>query len=277
MSVFVEGRNIDEVWFRLLTMLCKYGRFFKVTEGSFKNNFRLEFDFVSGTIYKPIEYNEVGLRLPIAPSVPPGCPAPTTDDAIDQYFANYLMDSNLTNEEHYKYSTWIVGGEYNIPNLNTKSNVANTEVIVPNQLEWCINHYKKKGFGNNHCCIQVGYPESTLAYDVPYKNETERGTSPCLRCIDTKIIDDNGIFRLLLNVYFRSWDLYAGWPENMGGFALLQEYIAHELEIETGALSFSSAKLHVYAHSIDALIRRAGNTELKNIYNKFIASSKKLN
>ncbi|MFW6172585.1 MAG: thymidylate synthase [Elusimicrobiota bacterium] len=268
--VFVEGRNLDEVWFQLLVELCKNGSVFKVSEGSFKGDFRLEFDFVSGVIHKPIEYNEVGLRLPMAPTVPHGCPPPTTDYSIDQYFANYLMDSCTSKNEHYRYSTWIVGGEYIVPNLDIVSlrYSGNVKVVAPNQLDWIINHYKKKGFGNNHCCMQIGYPESTMAYDQLYSNETERNTSPCLRIIDTKIVKDEGINKLLLNVYYRSWDLYGGWPENMGGFALLQEYIASELGIETGMLGFSSAKLHVYGHSIDPLVMRAGVPELKESFEK---------
>jgi len=131
-------------------------------------------------------------------------------------------------------------------------------VMVPNQIQWCIDHYKTKGFGNNHCCIQVGYPESNFAYDVKYTNETERQTSPCMRMIDTKIISDEGNYTLNFTVYFRSWDAYAGFPVNMGGLALLMEYMAGELGVNPGALSFCSKGLHVYEHSISQLNMRCG-------------------
>ena len=111
---------------------------------------------------------------------------------------------------------------------------------------------KKKGHGNNHCYIQVGYPESSFAYDIPYENENERQTSPCLRGIDNHIKD--GVLHFA--VVFRSWDLYSGFPENMGGIVMLMEYMANELEVKTGPLSFSSLKAHAYDFQIDALKAR---------------------
>jgi thymidylate synthase len=93
-----------------------------------------------------------------------------------------------------------------------------------------------------------------MAYDQPYENEADRGTSPCLRGIDTKIKDN----QLQFHVYFRSWDLFAGFPENMGGITLLQEFMASELGIEVGTLSFSSLGLHCYDYQLDVLKQRLG-------------------
>jgi thymidylate synthase len=123
-------------------------------------------------------------------------------------------------------------------------------VNVPSQVDWVINHYKEKGFYNNHCYIQVGYPESSFAYDIPYTNPNERQTSPCLRGIDTKIINIDGKDYLMADVNFRSWDMYSAFPTNMGGIVLLMEYIAGMLGIEVGALGFNCIKLHVYSYDI---------------------------
>jgi thymidylate synthase len=275
LSVNVEGKNIDEVWFRLLVELCDKGRFYKITEGSYAGDFRLEFDNVDGVIHRPIVYNEYGIKYPLAPTVPMGCPAPTTDKDIQEYYETYLIDSNLTDNEHYKYATFIVGGRYKIPDL--KLNIRNKydiklEVDVPNQMKWCENHYREKGFGNNHCCMAIAYPESNLAYDVPYTNETDRGTSPCLRLIDTKITYDPApIDEYFLNfyVYFRSWDLWGGFPVNMGGLSLLMEQMAYNLGIFPGAIKFGSKGLHVYGHSLEPLAMRAGNHELAEKFKMF--------
>jgi thymidylate synthase len=267
-SAFIEGKNIDEVWFALLTELCKKGRKYLIDSGSFAGTHRLEFDYCAGTIHNPIEYAYEGVRKPLAVTVPEGCIAPTTDADIEEYFTDYIMNGQLGANDHYKYATWIVGGPYKLPSIEMGDRVfldpqlfmhrENQLVLVPNQIQWCIDHYKSKGFGNSHCCIQVGYPESNLAYDVPFKNETERQTSPCMRLIDTKIIKDNDEFYLNFNVYFRSWDLYAGWCVNMGGLALLMEYMAGELGVKPGALSFASKALHVYEHAISQLASRCG-------------------
>ena len=249
-SCFIEGYTIDDVYFQLLSELYKHGRKNPIDYGSFAGSSRLEFDFAAGTIYNPT-------TRPLAPIMPDGVPPVTTDDEIEKYFTNYIMDgNNLAKNEHYRYATWITGGGYRLPKvkvLNEWRDFSNQIILeVPNQVEWIIKHYKERGFGNNHCVIQVGYPESSFAYDMPYKDETERQTSPCLRMIDTHVKDN----KLHMSVTFRSWDLFAGFPENMGGITMLGEYISNELGIEMGSLSFSCLKLHCYDSQISAVRAR---------------------
>lgn len=243
--IFIEEKTIDSMWFKLLYEVYKNGRKNHIDTGSFAGSNRLEFDFVAGTIMYPT-------TRPLAPIVPEGVPVPTTDDEILKYFTNYIMDGELEGNEHYKYATWISGGKYRLPKFKNEFIDDHLWVYVPNQVEWVIKHYKEKGFGNNHCCIQVGYPESSFAYDILFENEAERQTSPCLRLIDTHIKDNV----LHMTVTFRSWDLYAGFPENMGGVTMLGEYIANELGIKMGTLSFSCLKLHCYDSQIKALKAR---------------------
>jgi thymidylate synthase len=253
-SVFINGKNLDDIYFQLLSEIYKHGRINKIDSGSFAGSNRLEFDFVAGTIQYPT------IR-PLSPIFPSNTPPVTTDDDIEDYFINYIMDGqNLEDNEHYRYSTWIRGGGYKIPKLNlcTEGFDKATWVVVPDQIQWCIDHYKDKGFGNNHCYITVGYPESSFAYDIPWKDESERETSPCLRGIDTHIKHDEGKWYLCLAVIFRSWDLYAGFPVNMGGIAHLMEFMANELGIEVGTLSFSSLKGHLYDFQIEPLKIRLG-------------------
>jgi hypothetical protein len=177
------------------------------------------------------------------------------------------MNSELEKNEDYRYSTWIVGGNYKLPILNDLTfnhqgtftvirgaSEAFKEIIlqVPNQVQWVVDHFKQKGLGNEHCYVQVGYPESNFAYDVPYNNPNERRTSPCLRGLDFRVIDGY----LTTHVIYRSWDLVSGWPTNMGGFALLNEYIASEIEVKPGPLSFSCKSLHAYDHCYEYLKNR---------------------
>jgi hypothetical protein len=171
--VFISGKTLGDTWFQLLQGLYDNGRKYLITDGSFKGINRLVFDDVSGFISYP------HIR-PLAPLMPEGStlPAPTTDEDIDQYFVNYLMDSNIQDNEDYKYATFIVGGKYQLPKFEYQAPTAkewgiynkNTIVNVPNQLNWIIKHFKEKGFGNEHCYLTVGYPESNFAYDIPYKN-----------------------------------------------------------------------------------------------------------
>lgn len=261
--MFIKDKTLDSTWFALLKAVYENGRTNQIEAGSYAGNSRLEFDFVSGTIEYPT-------TRPLAPIMPDGVPPVTTDEDIEKYFINYIMDGhNLAKNEHYRYATWITGGRYKMPQFSGWQAIGVTDsgekkwhkiytpevsIDVPNQTEWLIKHYKEKGFGNNHCYIQVGYPESNFAYDMPYENESERQTSPCLRGIDTHIKNN----KLHVAVIFRSWDLYGAWPENMGGITLWGEYVASELDIEMGPLSFASLKLHAYDFQIEAVKARLG-------------------
>jgi thymidylate synthase len=249
-SVFVEEKTLDSMWFTLLSEVYKHGRKNHIDYGSFAGSNRLEFDFVAGTIEFPT-------TRPLSPIVPEGVPPVTTDEEIEKYFVTYLMDGTLEGNEHYKYATWIAGGKYTLPKAEFRVPLVGYKgdkctMTVPNQVEWIIDHYKDKGHGNNHCYIQVGYPESSFAYDIPWKTEDQRQTSPCLRGIDTHIKDGE----LCFAVVFRSWDLFAGFPENMGGITMLMEYMAEQLGVKTGPLSFSCLKLHCYDSQIKAVKAR---------------------
>lgn len=254
--IFVEGTTLDDVWFKLLAEVYKHGRRNRIDTGSYEKEVdRLEFDFVAGSIKYPTT-RPLSPRLEGLP-VPP----PTSDDDIEKYFATYLMNGALEANEHYKYATWIVGGEYKLPKgavlLTEVTRVESPIMEVPNALDWIVKHYQEKGYANNHCYIQVGYPESNMAYDIPYESELDRQTSPCLRGIDTKIVEDGDKKHLLMNVYFRSWDLWGGWPENMGGLTRLMETICEMLgDVEPGALSFASKGLHCYWFQLEAVETR---------------------
>lgn len=256
--VFIEGTTLGDTYFQLLYNLWKDGRKTKITEGSNKGGYRIEFDFCSGIIQFP------HIR-PLAPIFPEGIPATTTDEVIEQYFPNYLMNDILSKKEHYKYADWINSIKH-YSEFKFLIDFVEPEfgpVFKENKetpIEWIIRHYKEKGYGNNHCYINVGNVDSNFNYDIPYKNETDRMTSPCLRGIDFKIINNE----LLVHVTFRSWDMYSGWPENMGGFTLLNEYVANELQIEPGPLSFTCAKLHAYDYQIKPILQILHKEELNN-------------
>ena len=295
-SVYIEAVSLDDAWHQLLYNNNQYGRRYKITSGSFTGDDRVEFDFVSGFITHPHE-------RPLAPRMPESSslPVPTTDENINEYFANYIMDPNLSPGEEYRYSSWINGqllsypeycveinckflDSYNRLRCNQDNKSMTHDYICPKnkpntQLAWIIHHFKTAGLGNNHCFIQIGDSTSSLAYERPcndciscgtayeqyisicpkcnvdlVKNETRRGTSPCLRGLDFKVKDN----KLITAVNFRSWDLYSGFPENMGGFILLNEYIAAEIGVDPGPLAFSSAGLHCYGFQLDIVKSRFG-------------------
>jgi thymidylate synthase len=256
--VFIIANDLNDAYFSLLSNLWDKGRKYRITSGSFKGEYRLEFDYVSGFIKYPH-------ARPLSPIMPEGIPPTTTDAKLEtDYFPNYLMNSELAKNEHYKYSSWINGTDHykEFKFFSVSMDNENHEGIYVDDgglkkrnketpLEWVIRHFKENGYGNNHCYINVGNSDSGFAYEVPYDNEGDRMTSPCLRGIDFKIKDGY----LITSVVFRSWDLYAGFPENMGGFTLLNEYVADQLDhVKPGPLAFSSAGLHCYSYQIEPIM-----------------------
>jgi len=249
--VQIIANDLNDCYFQLLSYVWEYGIKYTIDTGSFAGANRLEFDFCSGFINYPH-------TRPLSPIMPEGIPPVTTDEKLEtEYFPNYLMNPKLEGNEHYRYSSWINGIEhyhefkYHVFSDDKKDfyktiNIENNET----PLEWVIRHFKEKGHGNNHCYINVGNVDSGFNYDIPYKHEGERRTSPCLRGIDFKIKEGY----LIMSVVFRSWDLYAGFPENMGGMALLNEYVAEQLGVNPGPLAFTSAGLHLYDYQIDPVM-----------------------
>ncbi len=65
---------------------------------------------------------------------------------------------------------------------------------------------------------------------------------PCLTIIDFEIIDD----KLNNYSYWRSWDAHAGFPSNLAGIQLLNEFIAKEIGVDSGKMHAFSKNLHLY-------------------------------
>jgi thymidylate synthase len=108
--------------------------------------------------------------------------------------------------------------------------------IYLNQIEWVINTYKEFGQRNNQLVLQVAHPSDLTLLDPP-----------CLRSIDTRIQNDS----LHFFVYFRSWDLWNGFPANLAAIQNLKEYMAAELGINDGEMVVESKGLHLYGYAED--------------------------
>jgi thymidylate synthase len=104
------------------------------------------------------------------------------------------------------------------------------------QIAEVIRMYREDGHNTNQAFMAVGDSQSIYQDDPP-----------CLRAIDTRILDG----RLVFLVYFRSWDLWAGFPSNLAAIQLLKEYMAGEIGVEDGELTAMSKGLHLYEYSWD--------------------------
>jgi thymidylate synthase len=158
-----------------------------------------------------VKVNNPGTR-PLIPDVPPGVPPPSTMEYIESYLP-YLMTSQKAEGEEYTYGQYL---EKQIPEV--------------------IKMYKEQGANTNQAYMTVGDGESIFQTDPP-----------CLRGIDTRIRDK----KLHFVVYFRSWDLWAGFPSNLAGIQLLKEYMASEIGVEDGEIIAISKGLHLYQYAWD--------------------------
>lgn len=162
------------------------------------------------------EFDAVAIEIdypwskPMVPDVPEGIPPPCTMEYVEQYLP-YLMTSDKSQGELYTY------GE-----------------DVDAQLPELIRILKEAGEGTNQACMNVGNKNSILLEH-----------SQCLRVIDTRIRDG----KLHFYVYFRSWDLWSGFPANLAAIQILKEYVASEVGVEDGKLFAYSKGLHLYDHS----------------------------
>ena len=153
-------------------------------------------------------------QRPLLPDIPPqlGIPNPVANDYLEQYLP-YLMTSAKSSTEDYTYGQYLEA-----------------------QIAEVIKMYKENGHNTNQAYMTVGDDRSIYLNDPP-----------CLRGIDTRIRGG----RLHFVVYFRSWDLWGGFPANLGAIQLLKEYMAGEIGVEDGEIIASSKGLHLYDFTWD--------------------------
>jgi len=147
---------------------------------------------------------------PLVPDVPTGVPPPSTMEYVETYLP-YLMTAHRKEGEQYTY------GQY-----------------LEKQIAEVIKMYREDGYNTNQAFMAVGDSQSIFLSDPP-----------CLRAIDTRIRDN----KLKFVVYFRSWDLWAGFPSNLAAIQLLKEYMSSEIGVDDGELIAMSKGLHLYEYA----------------------------
>jgi len=156
-----------------------------------------------------VQIKNPGTR-PLVPDVPQGVPSPTSMEYIENYLP-YLMTAHKAEGEQYTY------GQY-----------------LEKQISEVIKMYKEDGYNTNQAFMAVGDGQSIFLSDPP-----------CLRGIDTRIRNN----KLHFVVYFRSWDLWAGFPSNLAAIQLMKEYMSSEIGVDDGEILAMSKGMHLYEYS----------------------------
>ena len=154
------------------------------------------------------------------PQIPPALciPNPVAGGYIEQYLP-YLMTAHIEPGEQYTYGSRMY-----------------------DQIRYWTEALKKTP-NTNQAILQVGSPEDYRLSDPP-----------CLRHIDMRIKD--GL--LIFYPYFRSWDLWGGFPANLAGIAVLQKSMADEIGVASGPIIAGSKGLHVYGYVEELAKLRTG-------------------
>ncbi len=111
------------------------------------------------------------------------------------------------------------------------------------QLERAIEMLKETPL-TNQAVIEIATPED---FDVCYGKDGKLDP-PCLRLLDFKSIPEGDSLVLTVTCYFRSWDLWAGFPSNLGGVELLKQYVAEEARLKNGPMYAYSSGAHIYGY-----------------------------
>lgn len=257
----IEARDLSDAWFQCLYRIIEQGTVFKIDRGSYAGQKRLEFDWITVHIKNP------GTR-PLLPQIEShyNIPNPVAEEYVNDYLP-YLMTGELKPGESYTYgsrmnkalapSAWkqfYSREEYKDILIQEKEVWESKNIFIEDhflsQVELLIWTYKNKGNRNNQMILQVGQPTDMLLQDPP-----------CLRHIDTRIQDG----KLHFYPYFRSWDLFNGFPANLAGIQIMKEYIAAEIGVDDGEIIAASKGLHVYDYTFDLvkILRMRDDIKLK--------------
>lgn len=228
----VKARDLPDAWFQCVDLCHAEGRDYTITEGSYVGQRRRELDYVTVHITHP-------QTRPLLPDIPAhfGIPNPVEDDYVEKYLP-YLLTADKRPNEQYTYGQRLFGEILEYEETDDPKG----------RLTWCMPQVEevikkfKKGFGDNQACMTIAQPSDIHLTDPP-----------CMRQIDCRIYPESGARcaderRLHFCVYFRSWDLWAGFPANLAAIVYLQEHMALEIGVEPGEIVAASKGLHLYDH-----------------------------
>ncbi len=262
--IHLDCTTISDAWFQLVyNILEPAGAYIQnIQRGSFENSeYRIQYPGASFCISQPWVdmYPQVPKHLEI--------PNPTDEEYVTDYFVNYIMGTELAENETYTYGSRI---NEKVPRCKWEDEIFYSGWDGKTQLDAIIKMLKETPL-TNHAIIEIAQPtDITACIGKDNKNDP-----PCLRLIDFKVIPSdcpeckgkghflpNGqiyvkcdrcnetgtIMTLTVSVYFRSWDLWAGLPSNLAAIEMLKQHVSGECNLENGSMYCYSSGLHLYGY-----------------------------
>jgi len=241
----IVANDLGELWFESIRACFNsiQAKTYKIDKGSFEGHTRYQLFSFTGIIEYPN-------TRPLAPILPEGQTGVTDDDYICKYFAEYIMNPDKAPNEEYSYGEFIYPHLDNIVDMLKRTPQTNHAVINIGE-----PFYYELGYAEieHHYGDEWVNTKSAELWNYPKYYENP----PCLRCITWQVNNDDTV---TIAVFFRSWDIYAGMPTNLGGMQLLNEYICNEIGRETGPMIVYSSGAHVYDTAIPMVEARLGKS-----------------
>ncbi len=197
-----ENRTICEAWYNACLACMVNGHNYLVVAGSYVGQRRRQVPYLSLYIKHP-EERPFGFKFGNVPI--------SGDAAIEKYFYDYIVGTEIKAGEQYTYGSRIM------PQFE-----ATAEKLIESN---CFT---------NQAVITIGLP-----------SDIELSHPPCLREIAWKWHPDG----LQMAVYFRSWDLCCALALNLGALQMLNEQMAELVGVNTGPMVAFSDGGHVYEQS----------------------------
>lgn len=231
----IKAFDLNVAWHRVVLEAFENGYERPVIRGAMNGHDRKELDYLFIYITNPE-------NRPLAPEVPDGIPPPTSRNFIYGYLGDlmtpykenltdYTYGERITEDLSESMRHMLITDELEGTRVSgTIVDFSGVSVEKRNQIG-IIMDYLKESPGTNRSVIAVG-KSTDLFLDHP----------PCLRLMQYK----ERYGKLHVSLYFRSWDLWAGFPTNLGGIQLMSEYIAKEIGVETGTMFACSMGPHIY-------------------------------
>ena len=226
--ITITARDIPDAWFQCIYNLFDNCFSYVIDKGSYEREIRYEYDFINIIIDRP--YSEpYDLMLPQIPGHL-NIPNPVANGYIEEYLP-YLMTGEKLPNEDYTYGSRLRAVPIFEPEKYIDGDKAiNSYFFDYDQIYYFINVLKDTP-NTNQAILRICQPEDFQLKDPP-----------CLCHIDMRIKEN----KLIFCPYFRSWSLWGGFPANLAAIAVLQKFMADELDIKIGPICASSKGLHLY-------------------------------
>jgi len=219
----IKAKNIPDACFQAWYEVIKNGRKFKIDDGSFAGSIRIELDFLHIHIDDP-SYGS-GTQ-DIIPAMPEG------SDIVPPITLEYLYGSG-------KYAYCLLDDEKHENEAYTYGYRLRNPI---DQISYVINILKKTP-RTNQMVLRFSRPEDITSDDPP-----------CLTSIFCRVQDK----RLNFHIYFRSNDMWSGFPANMAAIEFLQKTMAMEIGIDQGSFDYTCSGAHIYDYAEGIVTHRIG-------------------